>query len=283
MNNLFNNDIENKKTSESKMYEAPAANLSMIKDTVFLTDTIYKDRIIVKNIENQIDNKILPVIDLTKTEIKPNQIIEEQIVSKQSIDSESTKHNSITIADTLNSIENSIENNIETTSIISSNSFWDRLSLNLNSINAIKYMPARDGIIAEQPLINNFSFGIKYQLSDNIKTGLTIGKESYPIYVKESVENIYPISSLTYYGVNFDYNILTLSEKYNIDSEIRLLLGASKIGLYGKTGLGIIWFPYYNLGLNLGLESTLSISSFNKKEDLTGKIGFYYGISYRFK
>ncbi|HPI19458.1 MAG TPA: hypothetical protein PKY56_03735 [Candidatus Kapabacteria bacterium] len=278
MNSLFNNNLDNNKTSESKLYQNADANLSMIKDTVFLTDTIYKDRIIVKNVEKQFENNIPPVIDLTKTEIKPETVIEQQIVSKQNINSESIKLNSIITADTLNSILN----NTVTINSIYNNNFWSRLLLNLNSINAIKYLPARDGIFAEQPLINNFSLGIKYQLTDKIKTGFTIGKESYPIYLKESDENIYPVSSLTYYGVNFDYNMLTLSEEYDIDSEVRLLLGASKIGFYGKAGLGIIWFPYYHLGLNFGLESTISISSFNKKEDLTGKIGFYYGISYRF-
>lgn len=281
MSNLFTNEVKNDNMSGYKSKKIQSSYLSMKNDTIIMRDTIFKDRIVVKNIEKFIEKDINKESN-TKDLAKSNENIEVALKHQDKNESVKINNDSIYKIDSVDSIENVVEDKLESFKENDNSSFWNNFSFNLNSINALAYMPGRGGIIAEQPLINNFSIGLKYQISDNFRTGITIGKESYPIFIKESDENIYPISSLTYYGLNFDFDLFTLSEKYNLKSDLRLLAGGTKIGFYGKSGLGIIWSPYNNIELNFGLESTISVSSFNKKEDLTGKIGFYYGISYRF-
>ena len=281
MGNLMTNEVNKEIVSGDNSKQYQASNLSMTNDTIIMRDTIFKDRVVVKNIEKIIEKEIYKEANIDNL-AKSDENNEIALNEQNKNESEKIDNSSLNIIDTVSKTVNIIENKLESIIEQENSSFWKDFSINLNSINALTYLPGRSGIVAEQPLINNFSIGLKYQISDNFRTGITIGKESYPIFIKESDENIYPISSLTYYGLNFDFDLFTLSDTYNLKSDLRLFLGGTKLGFYGKSGVGIIWAPYNNIDLNLGLESTVSVSNFNNKEDLTGKIGFYYGISYRF-
>jgi hypothetical protein len=152
----------------------------------------------------------------------------------------------------------------------------------LNSINGLKYYPNRDNIVAQSVEINNLALTIKYKLDDTYSIGATVGKENYPLLIKDQSSALYPSSTLNFYGVNCDINLYDFDFAGYLSTDIRLLAGGSSVGFLGKSGIGFVWSPDSKLGFNFGLESTISVSSFNANADITGKLGLYYGISYKF-
>jgi hypothetical protein len=161
-------------------------------------------------------------------------------------------------------------------------SYLKGFTIMLNSINGLKYYPNRDNIVAQSVEINNLFFTVKYKLDDIYSIGITIGKENYPLLIKDQSGALYPSSTLNYYGVNCDINLYNFELVGDLKADLRILAGGTSVGFLGKSGIGFVWSPDSKLGFNFGLESTISVSSFNKNADITGKLGLYYGISYKF-
>ncbi len=149
------------------------------------------------------------------------------------------------------------------------------------TINSMTYFQNKPNFTDNNTNFNNIQVTGLYKISDNQKVGLSIGNEDYPRYVKFG-EDFVLTNDLTYLGGVYNYNFLDVNFAGNIKSNVNLLLGFASESLVNKSGIEINWKPDSKLSLNFGIETLLNMANYNNAYEYTGKLNFYYGVSYNF-
>lgn len=149
------------------------------------------------------------------------------------------------------------------------------------TINPMTYFQNKPNFTDNNTNFNNVQITSLYKISENQKVGLSIGNEDYPRYVKSGEEFVLT-NDLTYLGGVYNYNFFDINFAGNIKSNVNLLLGFASESMINKSGIEINWKPDSKLSLNLGIETLLNIGYYNNSYEYTGKLNFYYGVSYNF-
>ena len=289
--NTQNNNVKN---SESSLKKYAASNFgdTIVKHNIIIeNDTIYpnkSERISKENKTNKsaFSNIVFKSEKLNNEDnlVKLNQIIPTKFENVNTLGLNNKKFSNKTEPQKIlhipsNNYKIDADNNNLT--FMQSN-YLKGFTIMLNSISGLKYYPNRDNIYAQSVEINNLALTIKYKLDDTYSIGVTVGKENYPLFIKSNSGDLFPNSTINYYGLNCDINLYDFDFAGDLSTDLRFLACGTSVGFLGKSGIGFVWSPDSKLGLNFGLESTISVSSFNKNSDITGKLGLYYGISYKF-
>lgn len=285
----YTKDRVNKLIVEQDKLKSKSIKSNIKNDTIYALDMstsqFYNDS---KNINSNLNSNSISKIDNMPI-LTPN----ENIDNKMQVITPNETNDKMNILPLDNSIlnnnQNIIPNNTQNLNIIEQKtnneiSIMPKVQdyeIKVMRINSISYFQNKPNYTDNNTNFNNIQVTGLYKITENQQVGLSIGNEDYPRYVK-SGEDFVLTNDLTYFGGVYNYNFLEVNFAGNIKSNVNLLLGFASESLVNKSGIEVNWKPDSKLSLNFGVETLLNVGNYNNAYEYTGKLNFYYGVSYNF-
>lgn len=164
-------------------------------------------------------------------------------------------------------------------------SFLDKMSISITKSNNSSNIKT-DLEPLSNPLLNDYSIAIGYNINENNIISFELGQENFPQrytgVINESNAIIYQVYTAQWYGVSYQYNFDKVSNKLLINPFFRVLSSLTKVGPFFKTSLGMNYYVNDKLILNLGLEGSTLIFEFQGNQFNTAKYGIFYGAKLNF-
>lgn len=136
----------------------------------------------------------------------------------------------------------------------------------------------------EYALFNNYAGSIFYSLSDNFDIGLDVRQETY----MQQFSNELVDGGILTYEQNPNFTTFTAAarykmfEVYDFSPFIQGNLGFNRGGFVSRGMIGTEYQLYDRLGFTFGVELSNMTYSYSQQSYNTNKIGFLYGLRYKF-
>ncbi len=164
-------------------------------------------------------------------------------------------------------------------------SFLDKMSIGISKSNSTSNIK-NDLEPLSNPMLNDYSVAIGYNLNESNIIAIEFGQENYPQrytgVINESEAVINQVYTAQWYGVSYQYNFDGITDKMMINPFIKILSSLTKVGPFFKGSLGMNYSINDKLILNIGLESSTLLYEFQGKNFNTTKYGIFYGAKINF-
>ena len=164
-------------------------------------------------------------------------------------------------------------------------SFLDKMSIGISKSNSTSNIK-NDLEPLSNPMLNDYSVAIGYNLNESNVIAIEFGQENYPQrytgVINESEAVINQVYTAQWYGVSYQYNFDGITDKMMINPFIKILSSLTKVGPFFKGSLGMNYSINDKLILNIGLESSTLLYEFQGKNFNTTKYGIFYGAKINF-
>lgn len=164
-------------------------------------------------------------------------------------------------------------------------SFLDKMSLAITKSNNSSNIK-NDLEPLSNPMLNDYSVAIGYNLNENSIIAIEFGQENYPQrytgVINQSDAVINQVYTAQWYGLSYQYNFDNISNKILINPFIKVLSSLTKVGPLFKGSFGLNYSVNDKLILNVGLESSTLIYEFQGNRFNTMKYGIFYGAKLNF-
>jgi hypothetical protein len=257
--NEITNSFDKKMSDESA--KSDIVNVVMKRDTIIKYITIYDDNNEIAGLDNNsLENnfedefEILPYIN--KSELFTNNEL---------------------------NFENS--NFIKNENIVPANSFQSsdeinhsQFSVELSGLHTLALYPNRDEFNLKE-IMNNTAGSIFYSIDDNHSFGLSMGRETFPIWESNELGELGSRNSITWYGISYRMKPFNFSELIPLEPYLQLTASGTKNGPFGKAALGLSWMPDSRVTFYFGYEYSLLIQNFKGSDEYNRKSGLIYSIN----
>jgi hypothetical protein len=154
-------------------------------------------------------------------------------------------------------------------------SIFENFGLTIDGIRTLRHYPYREEIYDGQDF-NDLALGLYYKFGDNFSAGIELGKEKFPIYVRDNAGKMDYNSSLFWIGATAKYRFDALL--FNISPSIKMFGGYCQSGLILRAEPGLSWRVSDNARLNIGLAYSNLFYQYENKLKNAGKLGVKYGV-----
>lgn len=164
-------------------------------------------------------------------------------------------------------------------------SFLDKMSLSI--IKSANYSNIKTNLEPlTNPLLNNYSLALAYNINKNNSFSIEYGQENYPQkfsgYINGMAADINQVYTAQWYGLAYQYTFHSSNERLLLNPFFKVLGSATKIGPLFKSSFGLSYHINDKLLLTAGVEGSLLLYQFQNQSYNTQKYGFFYGVRINF-
>lgn len=157
----------------------------------------------------------------------------------------------------------------------------NKLSLELSGLYTLGLYPVRDEFNINEKL-NNLQASIYYDITNTGKLGISFGKETFPIWVKDDNGELSARNSVTWYGLSFRQLFDTYISRFGIFPYVQVTTAATVNGPFVKSSAGLGWMPDQRVTFYFGLDYSALLQRYNNNYELNRKSGFIYNVNINF-
>ena len=155
------------------------------------------------------------------------------------------------------------------------------ISIELSGLQKLALFPEREEFNLQETM-NNTSFTAFLNLNKNHSIGLSIGRETFPIWVANDKGELGARNSITWYGINYRYDFGNVSEFIPLSPYMQLTGAATQYGPFTKGAIGLGWMPDSRVTFYIGYEYSMMIQRYQGNNEYNSKTGLIYSVNVNF-
>ncbi len=155
------------------------------------------------------------------------------------------------------------------------------ISIELSGLQKLALFPEREEFNLQETM-NNTSGTAFLNLSQNHSIGLSIGRETFPIWVADDSGELGARNSITWYGISYRYDFGKISEFIPLSPYLQLTGAATQNGPFTKAAFGLGWQPDSRVIFYIGYEYSLLIQRYQGNNEYNSKTGLIYSVNVNF-
>ncbi|MDT3738420.1 MAG: hypothetical protein RO257_02835 [Candidatus Kapabacteria bacterium] len=270
--NVNKNNFSESKVTDNLPLNKNTQSINIAKDTV--VKYIYINRQIIQDTDLAIKNQDLSEsgrININENDkIKPvinNSEIPEYMIQFDA-DSELSK-------------TNSIDNMYYDNQLKDFDTDKGLFSIELSGLQKLALFPEREEFNLQETM-NNTSGTVFLNLNQNHSIGLSIGRETFPIWVADENGELGARNSITWYGISYRYDFGNISEFIPLSPYLQLTGAATQNGPFTKAAFGLGWQPDSRVTFYIGYEYSMMIQRYQGHNEYNSKTGLIYSVNVNF-
>ncbi len=143
-------------------------------------------------------------------------------------------------------------------------------------------MPEVDIAPLVDPVLNNFSFSLLGNLTDNLAVGVELGQENLNQVFYNDDKTVEQNYMAFWWGVSGQYSFTDPEDNNRFYPLVRATLGGTRVGPIGRGLIGLKYDISSRFNLFAGIEGTVLVYNFDGRYFSTRKIGMSWGASVKF-
>lgn len=155
------------------------------------------------------------------------------------------------------------------------------ISIELSGLQKLALFPEREEFNLQETM-NNTSCTAFLNLNKNHSIGLSIGRETFPIWVANDKGELGARNSITWYGINYRYDFGNVSEFIPLSPYMQLTGAATQYGPFTKGAIGLGWMPDSRVTFYIGYEYSMMIQRYQGNNEYNSKTGLIYSVNVNF-